>query len=197
MVWTWRAELELRENAGGRPPVRRSSVRKTFHQSDLQQQEAMHGKGTRCLYLWEHSSSSFSPEKKLIVFLICWPTGFCSLALALAMVSSVLVKGNLTEMELGNQKGELSCSTTISGGIKAPNRRINRKESSVTGPPGDDVHCTSYKKLTTPATQPMSNRHHPKLSLFSNRLLFKTSPPSFFLFLHKITFFSFVCWTCL
>ena len=36
--------------------------------------------------------------------------------------------------------------------------------------------CVSYRKLTTPVTQSVRNRHHPKHSFFSNRLLFKTIP---------------------
>nr|XP_033713446.1 centrosomal protein of 44 kDa isoform X2 [Tursiops truncatus] len=40
-------------------------------------------------------------------------------------------------------------------------------------PTGKDVHGVSYKKLTTPATQPVRNRHHPELSLFSDGLFSK------------------------
>jgi len=56
-------------------------------------------------------------------------------------------------------------------------------------PAEKDVHCISYKKSTNSATQAMKN--HPTLLLFSNGLLFKTTPPNF-LFLHKIMFLSFV-----
>ena len=59
--------------------------------------------------------------------------------------------------------------------------------------------CTLHpkQKSTTPATQPMKNHHNPELSLFSNGLLFKITPPKFFLFPYKITFFPFDCWICL
>lgn len=68
-----------------------------------------------------------------------------------------------------------------------------------------DVHCTSYKKSTTPATQPMRNCHHSEFSRFSKGLSFKTTaprqppphPPNTFLFLYKIKFLFLVCWTCL
>lgn len=63
-------------------------------------------------------------------------------------------------------------------------------------PKGKDVHCTSYKKLSTPATQPGRHRHHPALLLFCNGLSFKIIPPNFLPPLHKITFLSFVYWTC-
>ena len=53
---------------------------------------------------------------------------------------------------------------------------INRKESS-TGPNRKSVHCISYIKSTTPATQPVRKCHHSELSLFSNGLSFKTNPP--------------------
>ena len=52
------------------------------------------------------------------------------------------------------------------------------------------------KKIsTTAATQPMRNYQLPQLLLFSNRLLFKTTPSNFLL--HKIMYLPFVCWTCL
>ena len=49
-----------------------------------------------------------------------------------------------------------------------------------------DVRCISYKKLTTPEIQPMRNHNHPELSLFSNGLLFRMTPPNFLLFLYKV-----------
>lgn len=54
-------------------------------------------------------------------------------------------------------------------------------------PTGKDVHGISYKKLTTPTTQPVRNHYGPELLLFTNRLLFKITPANFLL--HKIKFF--------
>ena len=69
------------------------------------------------------------------------------------------------------------------------NRRIiNRKEFSITDTNGKDAHCISYKKWTTPVTQPMTNGHHSKHLLFSNGLPFKTTLPNFLLF-YKVSFF--------
>ena len=85
-------------------------------------------------------------------------------------------------MELGGQKEELS----------RPDTRLQLQEESWTGknhqlqvPTGKDVHCVSYEKSTTPATQPRANRHHSELLLFSNGLSFKITTPNFLL-LHKI-----------
>ena len=72
---------------------------------------------------------------------------------------------------------------------------LNRKEWSIIGPQQrKDVHPISFKKLTTPATQPMRNHHQYELLLLSNRFLFQT-PPNLLL-LHNIMF-SFVYWTCI
>ena len=80
---------------------------------------------------------------------------------------------------------------------QTPTRRsINRKTLSVTGLDRNDVHCVSWRKLATPAAKPITC-HHPEFLLFSNGLSFKTTPPNFLLFLYKIMFLFFVCWTCL
>lgn len=62
-------------------------------------------------------------------------------------------------------------------------REVNRGESSVSDPRGEDVHYISYKLMT--------NSHHPRLLPFSDGLLFKEAPPNILL-LHIITFTSFV-----
>lgn len=49
--------------------------------------------------------------------------------------------------------------------------------------------CISYKKSTTPATQPMRSHHYSKLLFLCNGLLFKTIPPNSSLFSIKIMLF--------
>lgn len=99
-------------------------------------------------------------------------------------------------MVSGGLKGVLTCSTRrsqITGRIVnyTPNRKIIRIEPPMAGPNIKGVHCISCKISTTPATQPIWNLHMLNLSIFSSAHLFKTSH-NFLLFLHKITFFSFV-----
>ena len=114
-----------------------------------------------------------------------------------------LIKGNPTKVESGHQKGELSAVPLDVDYRKNCQLQTLTKESStgknhqLQAPTGKDVHCISYKKLTTPAAQPMRNHYHPELSHFLSALSFKTTPPDFFLFLYKIMFISFVCWPCL
>ena len=90
-------------------------------------------------------------------------------------------------MESGGQKEELSCPAT----------RLQLQEESWIGknhellvPTEKDVHCFSYKKSTTPATQPTENCCHPEL-LFFHGLSFKITTANFLL-LHKTTFLSLV-----
>ena len=47
------------------------------------------------------------------------------------------------------------------------------------------------------ATQPMTNHHHPERSLSSSGLSFKTISSHCLLFLYRVMFLSFACWTCL
>lgn len=61
------------------------------------------------------------------------------------------------------------------------------KNHQFQAPVGKDVHCMSYKKLTTPATQTMRTCHHPQFLLFCNGLSFKTTSPNFLLLCHKIS----------
>lgn len=49
--------------------------------------------------------------------------------------------------------------------------------------------------ISQPATQPKRNHHRPELLLLSKELWFQTTPPNFLL--HKLTFLSFICGTCL
>lgn len=73
-----------------------------------------------------------------------------------------------------------------------PNRRcLHRKESSA-GCNREDAHCSPTRNLTTLATQPRRNHHHPELALFSSGLSFKTTPPNF-PFHHKSNV-SLLCW---
>ena len=65
-----------------------------------------------------------------------------------------------------------------------------RKSRRLQAPTRKDVRFVSYKKSTTPATQPMRNHHHPD-SLFPTGLSFKTTLPNFLLFLYKITVLGF------
>ena len=95
-----------------------------------------------------------------------------------------LIKGNLTKMESGDQKGEVSSVTLnvdcrMNCQFSDPNRRIvHGKESSIIAPTGKDIHCISYKTLTTPITQPMRNHYHPELTFF--QCSFKIITPNFF-----------------
>ena len=53
-----------------------------------------------------------------------------------------------------------------------PQQKDHQKEriTNYAAPTGKDAHYISYKKLTTPVTQPVKNHHHPELSLLSNGL---------------------------
>ena len=86
----------------------------------------------------------------------------CSDLAAAAAAGVMLIKGNLTKIESGDQKGELSWITTQVQiqedlSIIDLNRRIiNRKEQSVIG--GDRKRCTLY------LLQYISNSANEKLS---------------------------------
>lgn len=74
-------------------------------------------------------------------------------------------------------------------------KAVNRKESTtgknqLQDPTGKSVHCISSNKSTISTTQPMTNRHHLELLLFSNGTDIQNN-------LHKIVFLSFACWTFL
>lgn len=77
-----------------------------------------------------------------------------------------------------------------------PKRIIHKKESSITG---HGERCTLHllQEIQYPCNAVKEKPHHPKLLLFSNGFSFKTIPPNFLPLLSKITFLSFVCWTCL
>lgn len=82
--------------------------------------------------------------------------------------------------------------------ITDPTRRIiNRNHQRQLRQGKKIVHCISYKKSTTPATQPMRKHHPPRLSLSSNGLSLRTTHTNFLLLLHKIMFLFFVCCNCL
>lgn len=117
----------------------------------------------------------------------------------------MLIMGNLTKIESGDQKGELSWITT---GVQIQeelsimdlNRRIiNRKEQSIIGP--DSKRCTLYvlqdiskKKKKISATQPTRSCHHPELPLFPVSIASKEVLSASFSFsLKECSFFSFVC----
>lgn len=55
--------------------------------------------------------------------------------------------------------------------------------------------CPETSSTNNNRTQPMRNAYHPELSLPSNILLFKATPPNFLLL--SIKFLSFYLWTCL
>lgn len=72
------------------------------------------------------------------------------------------------------------------------------KNNQLQSPTGKDGQCISYKKSTTPATQPVSNHHHPVNSCSSLRdLLPEQSHPASSSSSLKITFLGSVCWTSL
>lgn len=104
----------------------------------------------------------------------------------------------------GHYHSHVSCrkncqlQTSTEESMTFHSRRISsRKESSIIGPKGErfTLH-PSCKKSATPASQPM-RQSLSRAHTFCNGLPFKTSPPSFLHFLHKITLLSFVCWAYL
>ena len=105
---------------------------------------------------------------------------------------SVKINKSLTKMELGGQTGETQHRPT-SITERTVNYRPQERKHQLQAPTGKTVHRISYKKLTTPGTQPMRNHHHPELSLFSNEFSLKTIFLNFLIFLYKIMFLSFVC----
>lgn len=78
---------------------------------------------------------------------------------------------------------ETRCKTRVrkpEGGTLACTTQCQLQgEWSITDPNRKNAHCISYKKLTPSATQSMRNHHHLEVSLFSNRLSFKTVPSKF------------------
>lgn len=90
-----------------------------------------------------------------------------------------MVSGQKGVLTRSPWRGEIT-GKTDDGQSQTPTE--NRKESPMVGLNVKDIHHLSYKKPTTPATQPKRNHHHPELSLFSNQLVFKTTPPNFLLF---------------
>lgn len=97
-----------------------------------------------------------------------------------------LIKGNLIKRELAAQKAEVSGNTTQCQlqeelSITDPQKILNRKESLITG--------SNRKKRTLHLLQEInypSNSANEKLSLSlsTNGLSFKTTPPNFPLFLY-------------
>lgn len=105
---------------------------------------------------------------------------------------NIKIKGNLTKVELWGQR----VSPTIQPQLNSKRIVKLTGRTQLQTPKGKEVHCTSYKKLTRPATHPMRNNYHHELALSSNGLSFKiTASNSLLLLLHKITFLSFVCGT--
>ena len=90
---------------------------------------------------------------------------------------------------VGDGWGRMACCSPWGGKESDMTERLNWT--------GKDVHCISYKKLTTPAAQSMRNLRHPELSLFSNIFSLQTIPSNFLLFLYEATLLSFCYWVCL
>ena len=90
----------------------------------------------------------------------------------------------------GSWKGQSQHSVSVTGGLSITDpteESSTGKNHQLQAPVGKDVHCMSYKKLTTPATHTMRTCHHPQFLLFCNGLSFKTTSPNFLLLCHKIS----------
>ena len=171
LVWIWRAELELRENAGGRTSIR-SSVRKAFHQSELSSSRR------KCMAK-EWGACMSGCIQILLLFLNHWPTEFCSWHLLLLRLP--LWKWRETSLKWSWQARRGSSRAvpqrSITAGIVNYRPQQQGHESQVQ----KERMCTAFptRNWPTPVTQLMNSCYHPQLSIFSNGLLDFHSKHSF------------------
>ena len=78
-----------------------------------------------------------------------------------------------------NQEARRESSHTVQFDAKCKIHQLLQtsvQESLILAPTVQGVGCISYKKLITPATQPIRNHHHPELSLFLQWAFIQNDP---------------------
>ena len=109
----------------------------------------------------------------------------------------LILSGRPRWHRVGRPEGEIPCHATVQEvSLPGPAEDSTGDKHQLQTPAGKDVvHCLSCKQSTALAIQPRKSHQHYK------RLRFSRGPsskePDFLHLLHKITFLSFVCWTCL